>query len=195
MPSHIAFRITHPIAIYTHNAIRILHTLSQYTPTMHFALYTHNSIGFVQNLSAARVHGRVCTLDSFSKLTVEHLLHITSEYEERFRRCQYVPRFSFGRRMPRDDGAPNIYFLMYLFCEESIGIQYLKDIGLFWRGPRTILIILTLGLLGVIFLITYHHPLLSIHSSCKFIRTIIIILRLAWCYFLFNNLSPPAHFH
>jgi len=57
-------------------------------------------------------------------------MHITSEYEERLRRCQYVPRLSFGRRMLRDDGAPNRFFLNYLFCNESMAIQYLKDIGL-----------------------------------------------------------------
>ena len=91
--------------------------------------------------------------------------------------------------MLTEDGAPNRFFLMYLFCNESMAIQYLKDIGL---------IILRLDLvlfffnnlsplapshsffvlihyydthhpyvrLGVIFLITYHHSLLSIHSSC-----------------------------
>ena len=57
-------------------------------------------------------------------------MHIKSEYEERIRRCQYVTRLSFGRRMLRDDGGPNRYFLMYLFCEESMAVQYLKDIGL-----------------------------------------------------------------
>jgi len=61
---------------------------------------------------------------------VQNVIHITSEYEERLRRCQYVPRMSFGRRMLRDDGAPNRFFLMYLFCDESMAIQYLKDIGL-----------------------------------------------------------------
>ena len=41
-----------------------------------------------------------------------------------------MPRFSYGRRMLRDDGAPNRCFLMYLFGEESIAIQFLKDIGI-----------------------------------------------------------------
>ena len=30
----------------------------------------------------------------------------------------------------RDDGGPKRYFLMYLFCEQSMAIQFLKDIGL-----------------------------------------------------------------
>jgi hypothetical protein len=67
---------------------------------------------------------------------VEQLLKVTSEYEERLRRCEYVPRFSFGRRMLRHDGAPNRFILVYLFCEESIANQFL----------RTILIILMLGM-------------------------------------------------
>ena len=83
-------------------------------------------------------------------------MHITSEYEERLRRCQYVPRLSLGRRMLRDDDAPNRFSLMYLFCNASMAIQYLKDIGL---------IILRLDLV-LFFLITYHHSLLSINSSC-----------------------------
>jgi len=47
----------------------------------------------------------------FTKIMVEHLVKVTSEYEERLRRCEYVPRFSFGRPMLRDDGAPNQFFL------------------------------------------------------------------------------------
>jgi len=47
-----------------------------------------------------------------------------------------------------DDGARNRVSLMYLFCEESNVIQVLR--------ARTILIILTLGLLVLFFLITYH---------------------------------------
>jgi hypothetical protein len=61
---------------------------------------------------------------------VQKVMHIISEYEERLRMCQYILGLSFGRRMLRDDGAPNRFFLMYLFCDESMAIQYLKDIGL-----------------------------------------------------------------
>jgi len=92
---------------------------------MHFALYTQNGTGYVMNLCAVGVQRAVCSVTSFSNIMVEQLLHITSEYEERLRRCQYVPRFSFGRRMLRDDGGPNRFFR-----EEFIAIQYLKDIGL-----------------------------------------------------------------
>ena len=97
------------------------------------------------------------------KIMVEKVMHITSEYEEVLRRCQYVRRLSFGRRMLRDDGAPNSFSL-------------------------------TLARLVSFFLITYQHSLFSIHSSCKFIRTILIIFRLHLELFFFNNLSPPVSF-
>ena len=61
---------------------------------------------------------------------VQHISQVITEYEERLRRSCYVPRFSYGRRMLRDDDSPNRCFLMYLFSEESIAIQFLKDIGL-----------------------------------------------------------------
>jgi len=115
---------------------------------------------------------------------VENVMHITSEYEERLRRCKYVPRLSFGRRMLTDDRAPNRFFLMHLFCNETMAIQYLKDIGL---------IILRLDLV-LFFLITYHHSLLSIHSSCWFIPTILTILRLGLVLFFFLiTYHQPLH--
>jgi hypothetical protein len=77
------------------------------------------------NLCAVRVQRAVSSVASFSNIMVEQLLHITSEYEERLRRCQYVPKFSFGCRMLRDDSGLNRFF-----HEESIAIQYLRDIGL-----------------------------------------------------------------
>ena len=104
---------------------------------------------------------------------------------------------SFGRRMLRDDGAPNRFFLMYLFCEESMVIQYLKYIGL----RRSKLQCNTCGRdmtwlgLVLLFLITYQHFLFSIHSSCRFIPTIRIILRLDMVLLFFNNLSPLVLFH
>ena len=61
---------------------------------------------------------------------VDLLVKVFEEYEERLRRCDYVPRFSYGRWMMLDDGGSNRYFQMYLFCEQSMAIQFLKDIGL-----------------------------------------------------------------
>ena len=61
--------------------------------------------------------GHICAI--FTKIMVEQLLKVTSEYEERLWMCQYVSRFSFGLGMLPDDGARNRVSLMYLFCEES----------------------------------------------------------------------------
>ena len=95
---------------------------------------------------------------------VENVMHITSEYEERLRRCQYVPRLSFGRQMLRNDGAPNRFFLLYLFCNESMAIQYVKDIGL---------IILTLDL--VLFFFNNLSPLAPFHSFFVLIHSYYIL--------------------
>jgi hypothetical protein len=73
---------------------------------------------------------RVIYVAFFEKIMVEHFIQVTSEYEERLRRCEYVPRFSCGRRMLKNYGDPNRFFLMHLFCEQSLAIQFLKDIGL-----------------------------------------------------------------
>ena len=108
-------------------------------PTIYFALYTQshytpNRIIDPQcnRLCRERVY-RSCAVPCFlCCLFVENnggkgdAHHIGI----RLRRCQYLPRLSFGRRMLRDDVAPNRFFVMYLFCDESMTIQYLKDIGL-----------------------------------------------------------------
>jgi hypothetical protein len=104
--------------------------ISKETPTMHFAFYTHIATHFVFRLCAVHFLCGVNSLVSFTNKMVEQLLQVTSEYKEQLRRCEYIPRFSFGRRMLRDDGDPNRLFLMYLFCEQSHAIQFLKDIGL-----------------------------------------------------------------
>jgi len=114
------------------------------TPRMSDALCTHNTTGFVFNICVVPImHFALYTQSEYIPSMPLHpeealytqsqytsTMHITSEYEERLRRCQYVPRLSFGRRMLTDDCAPNRFFLMYLFCNESMAIQYLKDIGL-----------------------------------------------------------------
>jgi len=60
---------------------------------------------------------------------VEDTVRITSEHESRLAKSGYVPRFSYRRRMLRDDGDPNRYFLTFLFFEESTATQILNDIG------------------------------------------------------------------
>ena len=113
--------------------LRVFH----YTPTMPHAsgsasLYTHNAsrilVCFLQQPSRV-VQWRPSFSCFASAKMVEHISQVIMEYEERLR-SYYVPRFSYGRWMLRDDGAPNRCFLMYLFSEESIAIQFLKDNGL-----------------------------------------------------------------
>jgi len=108
------------------------------------------------------VYSAVSSVYYSYKIMVEKVMHITSEYEEVLRRCQYVRRLSFGRRMLRDDGAPNSFSL-------------------------------TLARLVSFFLITYQHSLFSIHSSSKFIRTILIIFRLHLELFFLITYHPPFH--
>jgi len=79
--------IIHPIAIYTHNLIRIIHPI---------AIYTHSAMVFVLNVCTAPLQCHVSCVLYSSKIIVEKVMHITSEYEERLRMCQYVPRLSFG---------------------------------------------------------------------------------------------------
>jgi len=61
---------------------------------------------------------------------IAHILQVVTEYEERLRRTPYVPRLSYGRRMVRDDSAPNRFFFNYLFCDQPMAIQFMKDVGL-----------------------------------------------------------------
>ena len=49
-------------------------------------------------------------------------MQVKSEYEERLRRCEDVPRFSFGRRMMKNYGDPKGFSVMYLSCEQSFAI-------------------------------------------------------------------------
>jgi len=58
-------------------------------------------------------------------------MQVTSEYEEILRRCEDVPRFSFGRQTLKNDGDPKMFFLMYVFCEQSLAIT--------WRSVKAFL--------------------------------------------------------
>ena len=43
----------------------------------------------------------------------------------------YVPKTSYGRALLGDDGEANKLFLTFLFSDTDLGIQFLKDVGLF----------------------------------------------------------------
>ena len=46
---------------------------------------------------------------------MDRFVKVFHEYEERLRSFDYVPRFSYGRRMMRDDGDPIKYFLLITY--------------------------------------------------------------------------------
>jgi len=73
----------------------------------------------------------VNSVASFANRMVEQIMQVTLEYEERLRRCVDVPRFSFGCRMLKNDSDPKRFFLMYLFCEQSLAIT--------WRSVKAFL--------------------------------------------------------
>lgn len=60
---------------------------------------------------------------------VAPILNLVTDYEERQRK-QYVPRFSYGRCMLRDDGGSNRLFLNYLFTDQAMTIQFPQELGL-----------------------------------------------------------------
>jgi hypothetical protein len=60
----------------------------------------------------------------------EILQNIVNDYEQRVRRLPHVPHFSYRRTMLRDDGAPNKFFLIYLFTDNVMAIEFLQKVGL-----------------------------------------------------------------
>ena len=54
-------------------------------------------------------------------ILVDRLVKVFHEYEDRLRSSDYVPRFSYGRRMMGDEDHPHTYFLMYLLQCNTCG--------------------------------------------------------------------------
>jgi len=63
---------------------------------------------------------------------VTHILQVVTEYDEHLRRMPYVARFSYRHGLLRDDGALNRFFFNYLFCDQAMTIQFMKEMGLLW---------------------------------------------------------------
>jgi len=61
---------------------------------------------------------------------VGNLKEIVDEYEKRLQGMPSIPRGSYIRRTLRQDGGPNRDFLTYLFCDNDLAMQFLKDVGL-----------------------------------------------------------------
>jgi hypothetical protein len=64
---------------------------------------------------------------------VAHISPVVTQYGERVRRIQKVPRISYGRPMVRADGGPNRLFFCNLFNVYAMAIEFLKEIGLLRR--------------------------------------------------------------
>jgi hypothetical protein len=61
---------------------------------------------------------------------VEQIVENVKQYEEQLRGLPFVPGFSYGRLMLRQDGAPNRLFFTQLFSDQAITIDFLKNVGL-----------------------------------------------------------------
>ena len=64
------------------------------------------------------------------KKMVQFMKEAVADYEDRFRKMQCLPRFSYGRGMVRKDGSPNRIFLTYPFGHQELAIQFLKAVDL-----------------------------------------------------------------
>jgi len=60
-------------------------------------------------------------------------LGVVTQYEERVRRMQKAPRFSYGRQMVRADGGPNRLFFCNQFNDHAMAIEFPNDISLLRR--------------------------------------------------------------
>ena len=61
---------------------------------------------------------------------VQRITNIIKDYQDRVRELPYVPATSFGRDSLGYPGDANKLFLTFLFCDRSMCIQFLKDVGL-----------------------------------------------------------------
>jgi hypothetical protein len=52
-----------------------------------------------------------------------------AEYEHRLRGMLFVPKLSYQRSMLRERDGPNLMFLTYLLCDDTMAIQFMKDVG------------------------------------------------------------------
>jgi len=64
---------------------------------------------------------------------VQLISEVVREYETHLQEMPFVPMSSYGRGMLREDGGTNKIFLTFLFCDQDISLQFLKDVGLLRR--------------------------------------------------------------
>jgi len=61
---------------------------------------------------------------------VENICKVVAEYEKRVQGMPFLPKSSYGPPMLREDGGPNKIFLAFLFCDQTMAIKFLQDVGL-----------------------------------------------------------------
>jgi hypothetical protein len=78
----------------------------------------------------------VCVGDSESKCLcifssmLSKIQQVVAKYVERVHEKPYVPPFSYGRGLLRDDGGPNRLFFTYLFVDDALAVSFLQDVKL-----------------------------------------------------------------
>jgi hypothetical protein len=58
---------------------------------------------------------------------VEHITNVIKEYQAKLSQLPFLPKTSFQRDSLGCRGDANKIFLMFLFCDNRIGFQFLKD--------------------------------------------------------------------
>jgi hypothetical protein len=61
---------------------------------------------------------------------VDAISTVISEYQRRLINMPYVPETTYGRAALGKDVVANDLFLMFLFSDKEVGVQFLKDVGL-----------------------------------------------------------------
>jgi hypothetical protein len=61
---------------------------------------------------------------------VEHITIFIKEYQAKLSQLPFLPKTSYQRNSLGFSGDVIIIFLKFLFCDNRIGVQFLKDAGL-----------------------------------------------------------------
>ena len=69
----------------------------------------------------------VCVLAELLQVWCHRCQEVVVKYMELLQQKSYVPRFSYGSGLLRDDGGPNRLFFTYLFRDDALAISFLHD--------------------------------------------------------------------
>jgi hypothetical protein len=59
---------------------------------------------------------------------VSEILQVVGQNVQQLHGMLFVPPFSFGRGLYRDDGGPNRLFFTYHSCDKALAIRFLQDV-------------------------------------------------------------------